>query len=499
MNIIELFQQNVLKTPNKIAIVFKDQKYTYKILQNDIKRYTSFLESFGIVHGSHVMLFLENSYEYIVLMLSIASIGGVMIPVSRTLKAKALQTIINTTESKFIILNSLDKSKLLNKINSIMFIDIVQIKSYKYSDENMINFNNVSKDDDYILTMTSGSTGNPKLIVFTQETKIRRSLLGAKDLYNLTQNEVILIASPLYHSMGQRLVLLPLLIGGTAVLLQKFYPKTWLETIEKYNVTFTIAIASHLNILVEKIDGNFDISSLKSIVSSSSLLRKDIKQKCISKFQCEFYECYGTSEVGIATNLGPTMQNLGSVGKALAFVDIKIVNDKYQKVENGTIGEIIIKTKTAFSKYYNAPKKTKESIKDGFFCTGDLGYIDNDGYLYFCGRKKELIIVGGTNVYPKDIEDIISSVSGVKECSVIGIKDSYFGEVILAILVVDDIFSLKDVRMACLENLADFQQPMGYEIVEALPKNSLGKVMKFELENRYKDLDLTKSLRKMWK
>jgi len=500
-NIIELFQESVLKYPQKTAVIFDDCKYSYSKLENDIKKYSYFLEQEGVKKGTHLILILENSYEYIVCMLSIANLGAVLIPVSTTIKQTSLEKSIDTTDASFIILHAsklkmMDKQLLSPKYIALETIYKAQINTEKY----FLNKNKVSPEEDYILTMTSGSTGDPKPIVFTQETKIQRALLAAKDLYNLDSDDTIITASPLYHSMGQRLVLLPLLIGATSVLLKKFHHQRWIEHMQNYKVTFTIAIASHLNILVDKLDNN-NIDSLQTLVSSSAPLTTEVKQKLIEKLACEFHECYGASEVGIVTNLDAktSHQYIQSVGKALEFVDIKIVNEQKEEVPIGVIGEIIAKSTTSFSRYYNNPQKTEESVVDGYFYTGDLGYLDKNDYLYFSGRKKDLIIVGGTNVYPIDVENVISRVEGVEEVAVVGIENDYFGEIIVAVLVINkNKFNLKNVKVACLRSLTDYQQPMQYLIVEKLPKNALGKIMKHKLKEEASS-KLTASLQRIFK
>lgn len=501
-NIISLFQQNVSKYPKKTALIVNGDNYTYEELAKDISKFSTWLLDKEVKVGSHVIVLLDNSYEFILLMLAIADIGAVASPVSTTLKEQALSKVVETTQSNIIITKEyLGKNIYSDKNICLLFVDHALVN---YDGTRQLNEDAVSPQKDYILTMTSGSTGDPKPIVFTQETKINRSFLAARDLYDLDESEIIIVASPLYHSMGQRLVLLPLLLGATCVLLSKFNPKLWLETVEKYKVTFTIAIASHLNILVHYLNNNnYDLSSLRAIVSSSALLQDTIKQECIEKFQCDFHECYGASEVGIVTNLTPQdCKNdlISSVGRALPFLDMKIVDqDSKEDTDAGVVGEIIVKSSTVFSRYYNNELKTKESVVDGYFYTGDLGYIDENGYLYLKGRKKDIIIVGGTNVYPLDIEEVLLRVNGIQECSVIGIEDEYFGEVVVAVLIVDkSVFKLKEAKLACIRNLADYQQPMAFEIVDTLPKNSLGKVMKYKLQTEFQEKDITKDLREIF-
>jgi long-chain acyl-CoA synthetase len=357
---------------------------------------------------------------------------------------------------------------------------------------------NLTCSEDYILTMTSGSTGVPKPIILRQQTKIDRAFLGCRDLYGLSQDEVIITASPMYHSLGQRLVLLPLIIGGTSVIIPRFTPDSWLKAIEVHRVTFTIAVSSHLERLVKHPGvGDYDIKSLRVIVSSSALLSDKMKRACIEMLGCDFHECYGTSEIGIATSLSPEDcgRYLNSVGKALPYVSLKIMDENRNERSVGQVGEIACKTVTRFTGYYKRPEETAESE---YFYTGDLGYLDGDGFLYLCGRKKELIIVGGTNVYPKDVEEVINAHPDVKESAVIGVEDLYFGEVVIAVLVPENRdVDIRAIQRLCTQELADYQQPMAYEILLELPRNGMGKLMKHKLREQFAAYDATAVLRKI--
>ncbi|MEW8014956.1 MAG: fatty acid--CoA ligase family protein [Candidatus Sedimenticola endophacoides] len=202
-------------------------------------------------------------------------------------------------------------------------------------------------------------------------------------------------------------------------------------------------------------------------------------------FGCRFHECYGTSEVGIVSDLGTADGDHrdGSVGRALP---------------TGQVGEIVCRTKTAFSRYLYNPRATAESLAGGYFHTGDLRYLDDAGYLYLSGRRHELIIVGGINVYPQDVEAVLGDCPGVRECAVIGVEDPYFGEAVLAVLVGEGgVLDIHAIRRACAAELADYQQPMAYEVIDALPRNELGKVMKPRLRERFAGYDATAPLRRL--
>ena len=493
-NIYELFLDNALLYHDKVAIACDNKSYLYEDLKNSIESMSCALKIDGVKKGSRVMVMLENSYEFAVLFFAIAKIGAIIAPIDTTSKFDTIKLLLQNIESKYLITNSIIK-KNFNEIDA----RVVDINTLFECRDKLDSETDEAIDprDDYILTMTSGSTGDPKAILLSQDVKINRAIAGAKKLYDLDRNDVVLCASPMYHSLGMRLVILPLIIGATCVILKKFHPRLWIDTVKQHNATFTIAVSTHLKQLVKYLQDG-EVISLKRIVSSSALLSTDTKQECIEKFQCKIDECYGASEIGIATNLAfEDTQKLKSVGKALDYVDLKVVDENGKVLQHGEIGEIIVKTTTPFINYYKNDIKTTQSVKDGYFYTEDLGYLDEDGYLFFCGRKKDVIIVSGMNIYPKDIEEVILGVRGVKECCVVGVDDEYFTEGILAVLVINDEFNLKDVKIACFKALSNHQQPMAYEIVDALPKNKMGKVQKFKLKEMFKDYDLSKDIRRI--
>jgi long-chain acyl-CoA synthetase len=516
MNIIESFIKNVNKQPQKIAVIFAEEQVSYSELYIKVRNIAALLKHNGVKEGVKVIVLLPNSIEFLVLMLAIADLGAVLVPLSTTLSSEAVKKAAESSDCSFAVVNSSVIGKIpqdLIPMESVLVIGnkVVDEEKYLRIDDSLtlgesyeLGMNNINPDSDYILTMTSGSTGNPKPIIFSQKTKINRGIDACSELYGINSNDIIIAASPLYHSLGQRLALFPMFIGATSVILGKFTPKNWLEAVEEHKVSFTIAVSSHLeSILIEMLNHKYCINSLKTIVSSSALLKPEVKKKCLKYFKCDFHECYGASEVGIVTNLYPKDNGVkfNSVGKALPFVDMKIVDENKHEVSPETIGEIICKTSTAFSGYYKLPEKTSESVLQGYFYTGDLGKVDLEGYLYFCGRKKELIIVGGTNVYPGDVEQVINKCDEIKECAVIGIDDIYFGEAVVAVLIPQDGVDKKDAlraaRKMCFSSLADYQQPMVYELLDALPKNALGKITKHKLKEQFKNLDPSAKFRAM--
>jgi acyl-CoA synthetase (AMP-forming)/AMP-acid ligase II len=514
MGIIHYLLKNVELFPDKTAIIIADTSFSYQEISEQTRRLSYALSDIGVGKGTHIGIFLNNSIEFVTTMLAVADLGATIVPMSITTSSNALLTAISASDIGYIIgwhaalkdfFDCSQKKLPLSRQHCISvgreidgclsFSEMLKAAPETYE----LGKRMIDDETDFILTMTSGSTSDPKPIVFTQGTKIRRSL-GAQELYDITDKDITLVATPLYHSISQRLVLIPIITGGTCVIMQKFTSKNWFTQIDRHKVTFSIAVSSQLEMILRELrDTESDIRSLRCIVCCCSLLKSDVKARLIKEMSCDFHECYGASEVGIVSDLSPetSLKKLHTVGKAVPGVEIKIVDDKRNAVTKGTVGEIACKSTMRFPRYYNNEQATRQSMVDGFFYTGDMGCLDEDDYLIFSGRKKEIIITGGTNVYPMDIEAVLSAHPKVKECAVIGVEDKRFGEAVVAFIISKEgeELSSRELQRYCLHRLVDFQQPQAYVFIDDFPRTELGKVMKQKLVEQYSGYDLTAEFR----
>ncbi len=458
--IFNKFVFNVKKNPKKTALIFQDKIINYEELYTLVCQTSEHLSK---VRGKHVAILLDNSIEFVSLLLSAAQIGVTIVPFDKTTTKSQLKTLYDQTDIEY----QYDKHGLirLNEKNSYIL--------------------HTTLDTPYIIVSTSGSTSKPKPIVLTQAIKLKRIEIACKT-YALDSNDIILVSTPMHHSLAQRGVLLGLTLGATVVLMNRFNPAKYLQIIKQTKVTFSFSVSNQLASIVELIP-QFDVSSIKRIISSSYAIKPEVKKRLLSYF--EIHECYGTSEVGCITELSPKDLNkhLASVGKPMNGVKIKILAPNKEG-----IGEIIVKSPWKFKKYYNLSEITNETFVDDYFKTGDFGLLQ-DGFLYYKGRKKEMIKTGGISVYPIDIEKIIKEVEGVDEVAVVGIEDSYFGEAVVAIYTGET--KIADIRKEVKAKLISYQQPLFYERVKSLPKNSMGKLQKFKLKEKYKNLDLGRRLK----
>lgn len=488
----DLFFENERIAPNKIAIWCDGETATYREFGRMFLQIANMLLANGVKQGDVIGVPMNNSIESAALFFAAAEMGTALAPINPTLPTGAVESTFGSVGVNCIIARKNFFRNYMPEGMKCFCFDSDEVEGTfpfaRYSEypAERVAYP-VSEDATLILTLTSGSTGEPKPIELSQKNKIDRAF-AHRDVFHLTAEDRILAATPLYHSLAERLVIMPMLLGATAVLLPRFTPDIWLKCVEEQKITFSIPVSAQLASVLKLLEETEvpDTSSLRCIVSSSALLEQSIKERLIKKLNCEFHEMYGTSETSTATDINFTAapEKSGSVGSAFWQAELKIADDFGTELPTGEVGEILVKSPLAFKGYYHLPEKTAESYTpDGFFKTGDLGKLDEDGYLYFCGRKKELIITGAVNVYPPDIENVIIKIDGVKEVAAFAYPDERLGEVVAVAIVAEEGKTLtkRDIQRHCVRNLADFQQPHEIFFLSELPKNAMGKVVKGKL------------------
>lgn len=509
----DLFYQNAAETPNKEAIWCDGKSMTYTETAELVSRYSNLLISLGAAYGDHIAVPMNNSIESVALFFSAADLGLCVVPLNPSLPVEAVKSAVFAGDVKHIIARKAffcecEKSGGINISGFSLCLDSEYEGTVPFSEINRMSEKrpvpayDVNGSESLILTMTSGSTGSPKPIDISQQNKYDRSMAHIR-VYNITKDDRIIAATPLYHSLAERLVILPLILGATSVLLPRFTPALWLKCAEEQKPTFTIAVSAQLAQILEllKKTDQPSITSFRSIVSSSALLEKSVKEELISILKCEFHEMYGTSETSTVTDIcfREAQDKQNSVGRPFDEAKIRILRDENESDFDtdcaiGEVGEIAVRSKLQCKGYYKQEAMMRAAVFDGYFRTGDLGYLDEDGYLYFSGRKKELIITGAVNVYPNDIDAVVSRLPEIQECAAFSYPDERLGEVVaLAVVIKEDHeFNLRMLRSYCARNLADFQQPHKVFVVDKLPKNTMGKLQRTAILRYIRDSGLDK-------
>ena len=511
--IADMLYDNAKKFPQKEAIYCDGNSMTYNEFTNFVSQYSNLLLNLGVKYGDHIAIPMNNSIESVALFFSAAELGVCVVPLNTSLPIDAIKMAIESADIDHIIARKsffidCDNNGGIN-IDGISIcldsdlegkISFSQIKEMSIDRPN-IEYN-IDGNDSFILTMTSGSTGSPKPIDISQQNKIDRSMAHIR-VYNISKDERILAATPLYHSLAERLVILPLIWGASSILLPRFTPSLWLKCVEEQKPTFTIAVSAQLAQIVSvlKETNDYSITSFRSIVSSSALLEDNVKLDLIDILKCEFHEMYGASEVSTVTDIcfQEAKEKQKSVGKPFDEAKIRILRDEAEgdfdtDCNSFEVGEIAVKSKLQCKGYYKQEAMMKAAMIDGYFRTGDLGYVDNDGYLYYSGRKKELIITGAVNVYPNDIDVVIKKLPEIDDCAAFSYPDDRLGEIVAIAVVAkeEQEINLRALKAYCAKNLADFQQPHKIFIVDRLPKNTMGKLQRTAIYDYIKSLGLDK-------
>lgn len=465
--------------PNKTAVVSDGLSFTYSALMKQVAAVSQVLDKHTI--KGHVALVSDCPISNIVVAVACARSNRTFIPCNPQLKLHQLEKMMTHCDVSMVIVDDACFS------HSASFSgEVWQLSTATPVELSLLSAANCQPksppSSPYLITLSSGSTGAPKPIAVTQTCKLARAH-QTQALYQLSDSDVVLCASPFFHSLGQRLCFVALTLGATLVCQRRFNPKQWIELVSELRVTFVISVASHLYVLKHHLIAALDkLSSLRHLVCSSAPVDTHFKHQIYQSLGCEISEIYGATEVAIATHLSlqASESKMATVGAACSNVELRILDDNLRPVPRGELGQIAVKSPFAFVEYYRALDQTRSAWSDGYFLTGDLGRMDQHGFVTYVGRIKDVIIVGGSNVYPKDIEEVLNQHDSINEVAVIGLPDSTLGETALAVCATEHPSKLleQQLRKLARDGLASFQRPLHYRFVTELPKTASGKIDK---------------------
>ena len=475
------------------------------------------LRNLGIEKGDRVIVMMINCPEVIISYQAIGRAGGIIIPVLPLLKGPEVHYIAENSAAKAVITspillpllrNALADVPAMNHIISTGIEGEVQdesrtysVHSYKnvvasgaaYADHYLEDLKEVSlsPDDTAVILYTSGTTGNPKGVLLSHRNVVSNAVSsqgGTVEEEAPTVHEAQLAILPLAHAYGLVASNVGYLNGGVAVLHPRFDTTAVLSAIERNHIkSFAGVPAMFVALLFTPEADKFDTSSLQYCVSGSAPLPLAILEGFEQKFGCPILEGYGLSEASavLTGHSKDIPRKPGSVGKPISGVEILIVDVNDNPLPVGEIGEVIAHGPNIMQGYYNMPDETQAALRNGWLHTGDMGRFDEDGYLYIVERKKDLIIRGGFNIYPRDIEEVLNRHPSVIESAVIGISSERMGEEVKAFVVTRTDVDAETLKVYCRESLANYKTPSDIEFVNALPRNAVGKIDKKELRRSH--------------
>ncbi|MBW2188234.1 MAG: long-chain-fatty-acid--CoA ligase [Deltaproteobacteria bacterium] len=482
-------------------IEFYDEVVTYRDLDERSDAFARYLLSKGIGKGDIVAFMMANSPSFFYVLLGAQKMGAIACPVSCWWQDRELQHLVDDAEPPILIVDD-EFAPIVSKIKDTMasvktiVVSSPSKPSLDFEHEHLpdvleTHAGKLEHDDpptaeDVATAMyTSGTTGKPKGVLHTH----RNILSGAHakvQIAPIEPGDRSLCVLPLFHSGGLNDLAYPCMVRAVTIVLRKeFSASEFWDCVERYKVNSFYVVPTMWNILLRLPNASsVDTSSLRFGLSGAAPIPPEQLEECERRFNVPILEAYGCTENtgGITANTFDA-RRLGSIGKALPDMDVRIFDEQGNEVAPGEIGEIVTRGEAVMKGYHKAPEATAEATKCGWLHTGDMGYVDDDGFFFIVDRKKELIIRGGVNVYPKELETVIAAHPAVEEVAVIPEAHDKYGQVAKACVVLEQGKSLSEdeLRAYCASQLAPYKVPEKFLFCERLPRNAIGKVIKKEL------------------
>lgn len=512
---IQLLKRAVQQAPDKEAIYDGFRRITYRKLDEESTMIAAELRKLGIEKGDHVAVSLPNWHEFIVLIFAIAKAGAVIVPFNTRYREAEVAYILNNSKAKIAFytdeVDGNNQGKMFNNIfNRSKYLQhLITVRGNgkeSLSYENLLKsgMNNkpiedlpeIDAEDLAIIMYTSGTTGNPKGAMLTHK-NVTFNAFSKVDILECTQDDVFLIQVPMFHIFGMVPgVMTAVACKAKIVLTQKFKAEKALQIVEQEKVTVhhgvpTMFILELNHPSLEK----YDLSSLRTGIVAAAPIPSEIIGKIREKMNCEVLSSYGMTEASpsltFCTFQDDDKTRAETVGRPIPGVEIKLLHQETGKeVGIGEVGEIVAKGPGIMKGYYGMPEKTKEVLSDdGWYKTGDLGMFDPEGNLRIVGRKKDLIIRGGYNIYPREIEEFFYQLDDVLEVAIVGLPDTVLGEISCAAVTVKENSALTEesLKNFIQDKVADYKVPDIIVIVKELPMTASGKISKVKLQEVLKE------------
>jgi long-chain acyl-CoA synthetase len=505
LTLSEVLHQTTEKSPDHAAFVFSDQQWSYREFNDLASRMANALIRLGISLGDRVGIYLPNSPQFVVGYYGILRAGGIVVPINPMLSGDDLSFIIKDSGLKIIItcsesLPNLEKIKIddliiiTSEINDLLSPESklpsssIALSLEKLIYEAPVTDPQVKINPDSIanLQYTGGTTGRSKGAILTHANLLANAIQFRnwfKNVYKDGEGRFVGVI-PLFHIYGLTTSMNgPIISSSTILLMPRFDIKELMELIQKYRPNLFMGVPAMYGAIAMRNGDEYDLSSIEACVSGSSPLPAAIQDGFEKITGGKLVEGYGLSEASPIVVVNPIygMVKPGSIGIPIADTHIKIIDPENGEEINepGRIGEMVVKGPQVMQGYWQNPEETNLVLKDGWLHTGDLVYMDEDGYLFVADRLKDMIIMGGEKIYPREIEDFLYTHPAVKEVAVVGIPHSLRGEVPKAYVVLKEgsNATIKDLRRYCIAHLSKFKIPK-FEIIESLPRNLVGKVLR---------------------
>jgi acyl-CoA synthetase (AMP-forming)/AMP-acid ligase II len=486
-------RRNASKFAVKIAAQDGYRQITYSELNARVNQLAHGLLSPGVCKGDSVAVMVGNRVEHLEILFATAKIGVLAIPLDIKWKALELGSVLSFFEPKALVLQKecIEEFKNAEKTHDLRFLKPAVIADLSYggllvgqsSAEPAVP---VSEDDPFIVMLTSGTTGFPKGCLTTHRTFVFHCINNAIEK-GLGVHDKALLSSPLYFNAGRSFTLGIVYFGGTIILHERFDAAQVLQTIERERVTYIGAVPTMCERMLRAQEAKkSDTSSIRCLAITGGKVHPSVLEGLKKNITPNVYRTYASTDSGqMAISKPEDMETkANAAGRPVWCVELRIVDDNDHPLPVNEVGEIVCQSPLATHGYYKNPEATSASFRDGWFYTGDLGYFDEEGYLFVVGRKKDMVKSGGISIYPLEIESVLYAHPEVLEAAVIGVPDAEWGEAVKAVIVLREGATVRSEALIafCKDKLAPYKVPKSIAIVASLPHTEIGKVAKEKLK-----------------
>jgi len=498
-------QRQALERPDKVAIICNEVQLTFSDLNVKANRLANWLLAQGVKKGDRAVMLLPNCAEFAVVYFALMKLGVVAVILDFRLNAAEMAPIFDETEAKFLITHTKQKTfalRMLREKKDLRFVVFLGDEGgTKEKEEGVYHYERivqkgdkkepnvtVREEDEALFLYTSGTTGKPKGVILTYDhlTYFPESM---KAMQSLSEQDVQGAILPMSHISGPIVLNLTVDVGHTLVIIDEIRPKKILEEVQRTKINYFHAVPPIYKMILNLPSrGRYDLSSLRSVAMMGTVVAEELMEEWVKEFpHCQARQGYGATETSpllTLTHDDDAPRKMASAGRVVPRAEIKIVDKDGKELPTGEVGEVLARGPQIMKGYFKNPKATADKVKDGWYYTGDLGRFDEDGYLYILGRADDMVITGGMNVYPSELENVLIAHDKVAEVAVVGIPDAERGQALKAVIVpkLGEEVSKRELMRFCRERLANFKLPKTIEFRDSLPRSRTGKVAKRELK-----------------
>ncbi|MCM3743860.1 AMP-binding protein [Sporosarcina luteola] len=459
--------------------VHTDTCWTYADLKNRVMRWAAFFQAQGYKRGERIAVYSPNSPELFAVLFACEQLGLIYVPLNWRLSQLELQSLLDDCLPALLLFhnefeNRIDGLTVKNSVSLSIIETVLAPVNWHLVEQG-------NRSDTWMIIYTGGTTGLPKGVMLSYAA-VNWNALNTITSWGLSDRDKTINYMPLFHTGGLNALCIPLLMaGGTVVIGHQFNPEEALLATDQYEATISLFVPTMYQMMIQT--PYFHQSSFPSMnvfLSGGAPCPKTIYQSFHRK-GLRFKEGYGLTEAGpnnFFIRPDDAVRKIGSVGKSMLFNEIQVLDEKGKQCVNGEIGELLVRGPHLFSGYWNKPRETEKVMKDGWLQTGDLAKIDDDGDAFIVGRKKDMIITGGENVYPQEVEQCLVTYDGIREAAVVGMADDVWGETVVAFVAIEEEeqFDEKSLILHCKATLASYKVPKKIIILSELPKTHVGKI-----------------------